>query len=80
MMSKKLYVLIGRIMDIPVTELNDDSSPETIPSWDSFNSYLLLDELESEFQTEFSIDEVVETKNIADIKKHLKNHGIILDD
>jgi acyl carrier protein len=79
-MSKKLFTLIGRIMDVPVTELNDDSSPETIPSWDSFNSYLLLDELESEFQTEFSINEVVETKNIADIKKHLKNHGIILDD
>ena len=79
-MSKKLYVLIGRIMDVPVTDLNDNSSPETIPSWDSFNSYLLLDELESEFQTEFSIDEVVETKNIADIKKHLRNHGIILDD
>lgn len=67
-------------MDVPVTELSDNSSPETIPSWDSFNSYLLLDELESEFQTEFSIDEVVETKNISDIKKHLKNHGIILDD
>ena len=79
-MSKKLYTLIGRIMDVPITELNDNSSPETIPSWDSFNSYLLLDELESEFQTEFSIDEVVETKNIADIKKHLRNHGIILDD
>tara|TARA_B110001454_G_scaffold139761_1_gene129805 strand:- start:688 stop:927 length:240 start_codon:yes stop_codon:yes gene_type:complete len=79
-MSKKLYTLIGRIMDVPITELSDNSSPETIPSWDSFNSYLLLDELESEFQTEFSIDEVVETKNIADIKKHLKNHGIILDD
>jgi len=79
-MSKKLFTLIGRIMDVPVTDLNDDSSPETIPSWDSFNSYLLLDELESEFQTEFSINEVVETKNIADIKKHLKNHGIILDD
>ena len=67
-------------MDVPITELSDNSSPETIPSWDSFNSYLLLDELESEFQTEFSIDEVVETKNISDIKKHLKNHGIILDD
>lgn len=79
-MSKKLYILIGRIMDVPTTDLNDNSSPETITSWDSFNSYLLLDELESEFQTEFSIDEVVETKNIADIKKHLRNHGIILDD
>ena len=42
-MSKKLYVLIGRIMDVPATDLNDNSSPETIPSWDSFNSYLLLD-------------------------------------
>ena len=79
-MSKKLYILIGRIMDVPTTDINDNSSPVTIPSWDSFNSYLLLDELESEFQTEFSIDEVVETKNIADIKKHLRNHGIILDD
>ena len=79
-MSKKLYTLIGKIMDVSIIDLNDDSSPESIPSWDSFNSYLLLDELESEFQTEFSIDEVVETKNISDIKKHLKNHGIILDD
>ena len=79
-MSKKLYVLIGRIMDVPVTELNDNSSPETIPSWDSFNSYILLDELETEFKIEFTIDEITETKNIADIKKHLKNHGIVLDD
>ena len=79
-MSKKLYVLIGRIMDVPVTELNDNSSPETIPSWDSFNSYILLDELESEFKTEFTIDEVTETKNVSDIKKHLKAHGIDLNE
>ncbi len=79
-MSDRLYKLIARVMDIPITEINDNSSPETIPSWDSFNSYVLLDELESEFKTEFTIDEVLETKNVADIKKHLKNHGIILDD
>ena len=46
----------------------------------SFNSYVLLDELETEFKTEFSIDEVVETKNVADIKKYLKKHGIELND
>ena len=79
-MSKKLYTLIGRIMDVPITELNDNSSPETIPSWDSFNSYILLDELESEFKTEFTIDEVTETKNVSDIKKHLKAHGIDLNE
>ena len=79
-MSEKLYGIIAKVMDIPINEINDNSSPETISSWDSFNSYILLDELEAEFQTEFTIDEVTETKNVSDIKKHLKTHGIILDD
>ena len=79
-MSKKLYGIIARVMDISIDEIIDNSSPETIPSWDSFNSYILLDELESEFKTEFTIDEVTETKNVSDIKKNLKIHGIILDD
>jgi len=79
-MSKKLYDIIARVMDIPISEINDNSSPETISSWDSFNSYILLDELEAEFKTEFTIDEVTETKNVSDIKKYLKVHGIILDD
>ena len=79
-MSEKLYKIIAKVMDISIDEINDNSSPETIPSWDSFNSYILLDELESEFKTEFTIDEVTETKNVSDIKKHLKIHGINLDD
>ena len=79
-MSEKLYGIIAKVMDISINEINDDSSPETIPSWDSFNSYILLDELETEFKTEFTIDEVTETKNVSDIKTHLKNHGIILND
>ena len=79
-MSKKLYGIIAKVMDISIDEITDNSSPETIPSWDSFNSYILLDELESEFKTEFTIDEVTETKNVSDIKKHLKTHGIDLND
>ena len=79
-MSYRLYTLIGRVMGIDTLEINDNSSPETIPSWDSFNSYVLLDELESEFKTQFTINEVIETKNVADIKRHLKNHGIVLND
>ena len=74
-MSKRLYSIISNVMDIPISEINDESSPESIESWDSFNSYVLLDELETEFKTEFSIDEVVETKNVADIKKYLKKNA-----
>ena len=79
-MSKKLYGIIAKVMDISINEINDNSSPETIPSWDSFNSYILLDELETEFKIEFTIDEITETKNVSDIKKYLKIHGIDLND
>jgi acyl carrier protein len=79
-MSEKLYGIIAKVMDVSIDEITDNSSPETIPSWDSFNSYILLDELESEFKTEFTIDEVTETKNVSDIKKHLNAHGIDLNE
>ena len=48
-MVEKLYEIIAKIMGVPASEINDESSPETIESWDSFNSLLLADELESEF-------------------------------
>ena len=79
-MSEKLYGIIAKVMDTSIDKITDNSSPETIPSWDSFNSYILLDELESEFKTEFTINEITETKNVSDIKKHLKVHGINLND
>ena len=79
-MSKKLYQIIGKILDVPASEINDESSPETIENWDSFNSLMLADELESEFNISFTLDEIIDSANVAVIKKHLKNHGVSLDD
>ena len=79
-MVEKLYEIISKIMDVPASEINDESSPETIESWDSFNSLLLADELESEFNISFSLEEMSDTHNISDIKRHLKNHGVSFND
>ena len=79
-MSKKLYQIIGKILGVPASEINDESSPETIENWDSFNSLMLADELESEFNISFTLDEIIDSANVAAIKKHLKNHGVSLDD
>ena len=79
-MSKKLYQIISKILDVPASEINDESSPETIENWDSFNSLMLADELESEFNVSFSLEEIVDSANVAAIKKHLKNHGVSFDD
>ena len=79
-MSEKLYKLIAKILDVPVSEINDESSPETLENWDSFNSLVIADELESEFNVSFSLEEIIESANVSAIIKHLKNHGVSLDD
>ncbi|MCV0411895.1 acyl carrier protein [Nitrosarchaeum sp.] len=78
-MSEKLYSLISKILGIPIQQINDDSGPGNLSSWTSFKSYVLLYELESTFDVKFSIDEIMDVKNVSDIKRHLKNHGKSFD-
>ncbi len=63
-------------MGVSESDVTDESGPETIANWTSFNSYVLLYQLESEFNVKFTIDEAVDVKIVADIKRHLKNHGV----
>ena len=79
-MSKRLYNLVAKVMSAQPSVINDESGPESIESWTSFKGYVLLYELETEFKVKFTIDEVMDVKKIADIKRHLKNHGVILND
>lgn len=76
----KLYDLIARVMNVPVASVTDDSGPESIESWTSFKGYVLLYELESEFKVKFTIDEAMDVRKVADIKRHLGNHGVVLND
>jgi len=75
-MANKLYSMIAKIMDVPESDINDQSGPETIANWTSFNSYVLLYQLETEFNVKFTIDEAMDVQIVADIKRHLKNHGV----
>ena len=79
-MSKKLYEIISKVMKIDISTISDELGPETIENWTSFNGYVLLNELETGFNIKFTIDEAMDVKNIADIKRHLKNKGINSDE
>ena len=78
-MSEKLYNIISKVFSVPISEINDESSPETIESWDSFNWLILIDELESNFNIKFSVSEIIDVKNVKDIKRHLNDHGVDLN-
>jgi acyl carrier protein len=78
-MSIKLYDVIARVMQVPISEIDDTSGPETIERWDSFQRLILLDDLEAAFKIKFTLDEVLSINTVADIKKNLLNHGVLLD-
>ena len=79
-MEQQLYELIGKVMGIDSDTITDDSTPESIPSWTSFKGYVLLYELETNYNVKFTIDEAMDVKSIRDIKRHLKNHGVIFNE
>jgi len=79
-MSNDLYKIIAKVFSISESDVSDESGPETIESWDSFNGLVLVDELEYHFNVKFTISEITDVKNVADIKRHLKNHNVNLDE
>ena len=58
MIDDDLITIIAKVFSIPESEVNDQSSPENIDSWDSFNGLVLVDELENHFKVKFTISEI----------------------
>ena len=75
-MNEKLYQIISRVFNVDNSKINDETSPENLEEWDSFNFYVLLDEIENEFNVKFDLDETLEIKKIGDFKKIFQKHGI----
>ena len=74
----QLNDILSRVLQIPVESITDDTSPETVASWDSFNGLLLVSELEQSFQVKFTMAEIVAVKKVRDIKEALVRHGVQL--
>ena len=79
-MTKTLFEIVSRVMNIPIEKISDSSGPDSIPDWDSFNMFVLLDEIEKEFDVKFSLEETLEIKTVGDFKKKLEKHGVNLDE
>ena len=78
--SDTLYDIIAGALEVPVSRINDDSSPESIETWDSFHGLILADELETRFSVKFVLEDLTSVKKVADIKRNLAKYGIFVSD
>lgn len=79
MNKKKLFNIVSNVFEIPESEINYDTSPETIEKWDSFNGLILLDEIENSFDVKFTLDEILDVKKVLDFKNLLEKRGITIE-
>ncbi len=72
----RLKEVIGKCLNIDETEINENTSVDTVPLWDSLKHLELVLTLESEFNVSFTSDQTIEILNYPLIKIVLSEHGI----
>lgn len=68
--------VIANVLGIKSEEINDESSADTIESWDSLKHLKLVLALEEELDVSFTEEQVVEMLNYALIKEIIKENNI----
>ena len=69
-MQYDVLKILSQIMNVPIDQLNDNSSPETIANWDSLKHMNLILALEEKFAVAFSDEEIIgmlSVKSIVDV-------------
>ena len=77
---KQLKAILSKILEIDESDITDETSPDNVETWDSFNGLLIASELENVFNVKFTMDEVASVTCVKDIKDTLKHHGVVLEE
>jgi acyl carrier protein len=73
-----LHRLVAEAMDVPAASLTDDSSPETVATWDSAAGMSLIVLLEETYGIFFETEEIGRLTSVGAIRQVLRGKGIAL--
>lgn len=68
-LKKRIINVMSSVFGIPIDKITNDSSQDTIESWDSLKHMNLIVSLEEEFEIELTDDEILEMINYKLIKE-----------
>ena len=71
-MKEKIYRIISQVLKVPVDQLNDSSSPDSIEDWDSLRHMSLILALEEEFGIQFEEEQITEILGVGLIVKAIE--------
>ena len=74
---KKIKKIIGKILKLEETIIQDELGLDGHPNWDSMGQLILLSALEQEFNLNIDFEDSLELTNVRNIINffEIKNHG-----
>jgi len=73
-MEEKLRIIVADILEIPVEEINSETSMDTVEDWDSLKHLNLILAIEETFDVSLLVDEVTEMTDFPNIVTILEKH------
>jgi len=64
-MKEKVFHVVSQVLGVHIDELSEDSSPETIQTWDSLKHMNLVLALEEEFGVRFSDEKIIQMLSVG---------------
>jgi acyl carrier protein len=59
--------VVSKVLKVPLSEVDDATSPQTLGTWDSFQHMNLIIALEDEFHVKFTEEEIFEIDSVGAI-------------
>lgn len=66
-MNNKVCGIVAKIMGVPAETVTEDSSPDSLPRWDSLRHMKLVLAIEEAFGMQFTDEEIVSIKDVRSI-------------
>lgn len=74
----RLFRTIASVLDVEPDTLSDESSPDTVETWDSLNHLNIAMALETEFGVALKAEDIMTMRDVALICAALRQHGVDL--
>lgn len=75
-MNEKLKQIMCEVFQVPIEEITENTSPDTIGQWDSLQHINLILALEEAFNITFSSEEIIAMLSYKSIVTRLIEHGV----
>lgn len=74
----KFYEIVGNILGVDPSSLNEQSNASNVPQWDSLRHIEVIFAIESAYQVRFTMPEIASLRNLGDMRDLLISKNVAL--